>query len=343
MVGWKHVTLGSLALASWYWLGLAVVDVMRKSHKPGKGISRESILASNMSSDDELYITDLRLDTTCCDNLMDRDLDRELMICMPTVARRDGVEYISNAVKSWAVMSSNSRLASRIAVFGMDTDNEIATSHKEAWVSRVFASPKNVPSAAWLTLEMRASAGTKQPRKRTHGDSDARIEWRSKEAMDYVEVLERCNELAEGRYLAIVQDDVLFTPAMADVVTTLDEIMRDNKGTTVANKERWCSASLFDISRNEIRSGGKSWYRHRVEKLETSNMVARVYARDDQTELRRFVRFVRQHFDESPIDWLADTFCRRRRSFTYVLHPNPVRHRGVVSSFADNDRTGTVT
>jgi N-Acetylglucosaminyltransferase-IV (GnT-IV) conserved region len=349
-----------------------------------RNVSGSAILANEnrllsyqgIASDDEESITNLRLQVHAekDEGLSGRQRKEELLICMPTVTRRDGVEYVSNAVKSWWVASRGSSSSSslqRLIVFGMDADPATAAAHQRLWQGRVFsdaeAAGRRHWSSSWLIAASRRSSSLQTtPRRRTHGDSEARVRWRSKEVLDYAEVLERCAELAGGRYVAVVQDDVLFAPAMAHVARVLDDNDTSALRTRTRRQQRrpggasvetgddgraarrrrhqppWCAASLFDLGGG---GGGGEGGKVRFKRLEVSNMVARVYATedDDGQEVSRFVGYLRAHFDASPVDWLADSYCAGRRRVTYALHPNPVRHRGAVSSFAENRRDGMVT
>jgi hypothetical protein len=180
----------------------------------------------------------------------------------------------------------------------------------------------------WLRLERRGSDDVPAPVRQTHGDGPERVAWRSKEALDYAEVLERCASLARGRYVAVVQDDVLFAAGFRRVSAWLDEL-EDAAG------EPWCSASLFDMSGGP--GGGAAV-------LRSSNMVARVWdVGDGGRAVGRLAAYLRARFDASPVDWLADAWCKRRRRRSWAAAPSLVRHRGRVSSFADNAREGTLT
>lgn len=251
-----------------------------------------------------------------------------LLVCMPTVARAGGAEYVSNAVKSWALAAP--RAAPRLAVFEMDADAAVRAAHRSAWMSKVGVAPPG------LVVRERGSEEVVEPVRRTHGDDEARVRWRSKEALDYAEVLERCAEMAEGRYVAVVQDDVLFTAGFRGVVDWLD-VLHGIVG------ERWCSASLFDLPTQpwQWRWFGADM---RARELQSSNMVARVWdLSDDRKAISGFVAYVRRQFDSSPVDWLAGSWCKKKRRRTWTSLPNLVRHRGMVSSFEENSRKDTLT
>lgn len=253
--------------------------------------------------------------------------------CMPSVTRmRNGshVEYVSNAVKSWRLATKESEDLRDLTVFDMD---KAPRAHPE-WLKQVFSSEvKTLPN--WLKHEKREGK-VRTPRKLTLGDSRERVEWRSKEAMDYAEVLNRCasSAPADVEYVIIVQDDVLFGLQMRNVLQWCDEHMKsklvtNEKGTT--RMVRVCGASLFDLAKDEAEDGHK---------LRSSNMVARVWKRES---VESMVKYLRYNFDEAPVDWLADRRCRSQRGQTFVMEPNPVRHRGAVSSFMQNEREGTLT
>jgi N-Acetylglucosaminyltransferase-IV (GnT-IV) conserved region len=264
------------------------------------------------------------------------DTREDMLVCMPTVVRRDDVEYVSNAVKSWRAITVDGRSPGlrRLIVFDMNSNDESSIAHQSSWLNRTFASDaafKYALADGWLVLE-HGGRVMREPRMLTHGDSVERVRWRAKEALDYALVLQRCSRLAKGRYVAIVQDDVLFTRGITEAVSWLDEHM-------AGAEDAWFSASLFDVGDHQPKAGEL-----RARKLNSSNMVARVYdSIDGQRNLRRFVRYLRARFDESPVDWLADQYCAAHRRKSYVMLPNPVRHRGAISSFADNKRTGLLT
>lgn len=64
-------------------------------------------------------------------------------------------------------------------------------------------------------------------------------------------------------------------------------------------------------------------------------MVAKVFRRDVAHD---FVTYATEMFDHSPIDWLVRYFCEDRRQKILVRCPNPVHHKGEVSSFKHNKR-----
>ena len=258
------------------------------------------------------------------------------IVCMPTVARRAGkVEYVSNAVKSWRLATWNSTTVRRLVVFDMNVpvgDGKLPT-----WLNAVFGrgiGRKELPS--WLTLLTRESEDLTAPRKLLHGDSEERVKWRSKEALDYAEVLRRCAGLAQVAYVIIVQDDVLFTERVNEVVSwcdanMVDEIVTDEE-TGRRRMRRVCSVSLFDLPGTKTGVDAHS--------LDASNMVARVWKMD---RVSAMVKYFVANFDEAPVDWLAGRICKSQRRKTLVMEPNPIRHRGKVSSFEQNDRDGLLT
>lgn len=257
------------------------------------------------------------------------------LVCMPTVTRRSGrIEYVSNAVKSWRLATNGSTTLRRIAVFDMDVPMSSGT---PAWLDAVFGeSIKGKETPSWLTLLKRESKDVGAPRKHLHGDSEERVRWRSKEALDYAEVLRRCAELSKGPYVIVVQDDILFTERVNEVVdwcerNMVDEMVTDEK-TGRRRMMRVCSVSLFDLP------GAKSGIDGHV--LDASNMVARVWKVDRVSTMEKYFR---TNFDEAPVDWLADRICKSQRRKTLVMDPNPVRHRGKVSSFDQNNREGLLT
>lgn len=286
-----------------------------------------NVLSSSSPSDDEVAISSAILPT---EDYIPADFSARGVACMPTVTRtRDGrhVEYVSNAVKSWRLATNGSLDLRQLTVFDMD---EHPTA-EPLWLRKVFQSGfRDLPT--WLKLEVRVGQLV-QPRKLTLGDDEKRVHWRSKEAMDYSEVLERCAEGTDVEYIIIVQDDVLFRLEMRHVLHWCDEHLQDTFVTNANGRPklvRKCSASLFDLTGRE----------QDAHELRSSNMVARVWRRD---MVGSMVRYFRANFDEAPVDWLADRRCKKQRRRTVVMEPNPVRHRGSVSSFAANKRGGTIT
>lgn len=257
------------------------------------------------------------------------------LACMPTVTRRSGnVEYVSNAVKSWRLATNRSSVLRRLAVFDMDVP---ISSAPPAWLNAVFDEfVRQGETPSWLTLLKRESDELEAPRKHTYGDSEERVRWRSKEALDYAEVLRRCAELTEGEYVIVVQDDVLFTERITEVVDwcerhMVDKVVTDEK-TGRRRMKRVCSVSLFDLP------GTKSGVD--AHEIDASNMVGRVWKTD---RIPAMEKYFQKNFDDAPVDWLADRICKSQRRKTLVMDPNPVRHRGKVSSFDQNNREGLLT
>lgn len=284
------------------------------------------------SPDNEPAISEGRLPAS--DKQESRSNTEHLLACMPTVTR-ENVEYVSNAVKSWRLATNSSIGLGRLVVINMDVpSSEIRKNEHPEWLEAVFGN-KDVSLPSWLiTLEREGAPQT--ARKVTLGDSLSRIAWRSKEAQDYAQVLSRCAKYAQGQYVLIVQDDVLFTSALKDVVQWADSAFvrheyTDSRG---YNKvRRVCSLSLFDVPKKE--NYGKD-----LHTLDSSNMVARIWRTED---VERVVSYISRRFDDAPVDWLVDDMCKIRRRVTLVKEPNPVRHRGAISSFAGNDRRGLLT
>lgn len=280
------------------------------------------------SSDDELAVSAYRIhagDASSPDAL--RAAAAEPTTCMPSVTRSNGsVEYVSNAVKSWYL--AHSRAPPPLIVFDMD-----AKPGGRAWRNAVGAI-----SGSWLTT-LHLEVPFRTPRKRTLTDSVQRVRWRSKEARDYAAVLRECawravEQGAESDALVlIVQDDVLFRPDAARARTWADGAMRlgarsRKSRTGQVLPQRVCSASLFDM-------GGVG-----NDVLVSSNLVARYWR---VGEAKAAAEYFERHFDDAPIDWLADDWCKKKHAVVAVMRPNPLRHRGRVSSFAENKRDNLLT
>lgn len=148
------------------------------------------------------------------------------------------------------------------------------------------------------------------------------MRWRSKEALDYAEVLGRCAAETHGDFVAVVQDDVLFRRSWEGV----EGWIRELEGATGG----WCSASLFN---DEDGVEG-------VRVLRGSNLVGRVWKVRDVHDVSMFIR---KRFDKSPVDWLVDDWCRRKKLKSWARGRSFLRHRGRVSSFKENAREGTLT
>lgn len=172
------------------------------------------------------------------------------------------------------------------------------------------------------------------PRKQTLGDDPDRVKWRSKEVLDYAQVLRRCAHMAKGEYVLVVQDDVLFTPRINSVLEWADRVLVEGAREVDGKRRmvRICSGSLFDLPSEQTEQDGHV--------LESSNMVARLWRVD---AVERVVKYLEQRYDDAPVDWLMDDMCKGRRRLTLVMEPNPVKHRGRVSSFAGNQREGMLT
>lgn len=50
--------------------------------------------------------------------------------------------------------------------------------------------------------------------------------------------------------------------------------------------------------------------------------------------LRKFIPYLRSHFESSPVDGLLNSFIEKHQLGFWVFHPNLVQHVGVVSSRA---------
>lgn len=250
-----------------------------------------------------------------------------LLTCMPTVSRPNNVEYVSNAAKSFRLATNNSATLGHLVVFLMD--NPI-TKASTRWLRRVTRSAKQPP---WLHVLQR-EGDVRAPQKQTLGDTLERVQWRSKEVLDYAQVLRRCAHMATGEYILIAQDDVLFTPEINNVLDWANRVLVDGVREVDGRRKmvRVCSGSLFDLPGTRTGEDGHV--------LDSSNMVARLWRVD---AVERVVQYLEERYDEAPVDWLVDGMCKGRRRLTLVMEPNPVKHRGKVSSFAGNQRDGMLT
>lgn len=250
-----------------------------------------------------------------------------LLTCMPTVSRPNNIEYVSNAVKSFRLATNNSATLGHLVVFLMDHPTTKASTR---WLRRVTRSVKH---PLWLHVLQR-EGDVRAPQKQTLGDTLDRVQWRSKEVLDYAQVLRRCARMATGEYILIVQDDVLFTPEINTVLDWANRVLVDGVREVDGRRKRVriCSGSLFDLPGAKTREDGHV--------LDSSNMVARLWRAD---AVEKIVHYLEDRYDEAPIDWLVDEMCKRRRRLTLVMEPNPIRHRGKVSSFAGNQREGMLT
>lgn len=295
--------------------------------------SRPVLLSRTVSPTDEAAIS---AGILAVEDVVPPSFAERAVVCMPTVQRRAGaVEYVSNAVKSWRLATNSSTVMRRLVVFDMNVPIQVG--RLPSWVDAVFGRRgrrRKLPS--WLTVLTRESGDMTAPRQFLHGDSEERVKWRSKEALDYAEVLRRCAGLTDAAYVIVVQDDVLFTERVNEVADWCDVHMVDRMVTDEESGRRRmmrvCSVSLFDLPGTRTGVDAHS--------LDSSNMVARVWKKD---RVPAMVKYFVSNFDEAPVDWLADRTCRSQRRKTLVMEPNPVRHRGRVSSFEQNDRDGLLT
>ncbi len=274
--------------------------------------------------DDEAGVTAYRIEATGT-----QFSTQQAPTCMPTVTRSDGeVEYVSNAAKSWYL--AHNGVPPPLYVYDMDADTQ-----PTRWRSRVGAS-----QTTWLK-QLRLDLPSVTPQRYTLNDSVTRVKWRSKEALDYSGVLRDCARIArlsptttDDTVILVVQDDVLFRREITTSREWAANALADSGRSRVnrAGREvpvRTCSASLFDLG-----DGVGD------EPQGISNLVARYWR---VGEADAFADYIERHFEDAPVDWLADRWCRRRRATVPVLRPNPVRHRGRVSSFIENKREELLT
>lgn len=301
-------------------------------------------LSESAKPDDEDQITLGRLSL---EDSVPSTYKEGMLACMPTVSR-EGVEYISNAVKSWRIATNGSHTIRRLIIFEMDNSksNKNSSSSFPDWLGRVFfdnVGIKRLPS--WLEIHQRQGEA-REARKQTLGDSKSRVNWRSKEAQDYAQVLKRCTEMVatSAKYVLIVQDDVLFTSGIQNAVHWADEVLKEkeyfDERRGKNTMQRICSGSLFDITPHQgddLHNSPLSKDGHVQHK---SNMVAKIW---QLSFAARVVQYIERNYDEKPVDWLVDDMCRHGRRATLVMEPNTVRHRGAVSSFPANQRHGLLT
>lgn len=305
-------------------------------------------LSGSVKPDDEVQITLGRLPF---EDRVPPAYKEGILACMPTVSR-EGVEYISNAVKSWRIATNDSDTIRRLIVFEMDykADNKSGNNPSSSfpgWLQNVFFEEiayKGLPS--WLEIHQRQGE-VREARKQTLGDSKTRVTWRSKEAQDYAQVLKRCTEMVSAtsaKYVLIVQDDVLFTTGIQNVVRWADEVLKEkehfDEGRGKNIVQRICSGSLFDITQDQRDDLHNSPLSKDGHVQHTSNMVAKIW---QLSFAARVVQYIERNYDEKPVDWLVDDMCRHGRRATLVMEPNAVRHRGAVSSFPANKRHGLLT
>lgn len=258
---------------------------------------------------------------------------------MPTVRRSIPTNYLSNAIKSWRLATNHSSILRTLVIFNMDPIHPHYNLESQFLQDLFINSPSSrskLPS--WLRLYQRQTP-LRSPRKLTLQDSAARVAWRSKEALDYAEVLQRCASLASSdmQYIIIVQDDILFRPSIRNVIHWSHQHIRpqvDKHDPQRHRLRRVCGASLFDLPPNNPNRLPDAHV------LQTSNMVARVWPINYVTALHKYIL---HNFDEAPVDWLADRKCSGQKRSVLVMEPQPVRHRGAVSSFAENNRFDSLT
>lgn len=260
------------------------------------------------------------------------------LACMPTVTRANGsVEYVSNAVKSWYLVHKRSgkRRIPPLVVYDMNSIN----SNNNNWASKI-GDPSTMENEPWFSI-VRLNLTHVNPTRHTLGDNPQRVRWRTKEARDYAGVLRDCarratnmySSAASENYVLMVQDDVLFRRDAASSHLWAQRIMNDSQRTRVTYSgktvhQKVCSASLWENASHN--SDGEE-----EEEMKGSNLVARYWRIDD---VENIAAYIERHFDDAPVDWLADRWCRKRRGVVPCKRPNPVRHRGKVSSFAENKR-----
>mmetsp|Transcript_6891 Transcript_6891/g.20970 ORF Transcript_6891/g.20970 Transcript_6891/m.20970 type:complete len:289 (-) Transcript_6891:872-1738(-) len=239
----------------------------------------------------------------------------KMIACMPTTLRPRHVDYVTAAVRSFRQATRDHPHLRRLVVFVMDKNP--STNYVAARLARTA---KKHP---WLTVLEREDRESRKPTRMLHGDPPERVQWRSKEALDYIEVLRRCTDLAKDDQLVVIfQDDVEFDPSLWSVTNWADDMLR-------RLQKKVCVLSLSDIKQK------KDGAPERI-----ANMVAKIYDRKTANE---FVDYASDMFDHSPIDWLIMYFCKDRGQKILVRVPNPVHHKGLVSTFSRNRRNQILT
>mmetsp|Transcript_28015 Transcript_28015/g.110137 ORF Transcript_28015/g.110137 Transcript_28015/m.110137 type:complete len:109 (-) Transcript_28015:2112-2438(-) len=104
---------------------------------------------------------------------------------MPTVSRPKGASYVDAAARTFREVTRNSPYIRRLVIFVMDLEPQ-----KNAVVQRLKRASK-AHHHSWLTVLDGERRNAQEPARREHGDPPDRIMWRSKEALDYAETLER--------------------------------------------------------------------------------------------------------------------------------------------------------
>lgn len=115
----------------------------------------------------------------------DAPFNERIVACMPTVMRPGGVEYVTTALRSFREATRNHRNLRRLFLFVMDTDP--ASNRMAAQLERASMTTEG----EWLQVLPRQNAVNRKPERMNHGDSFERVQWRSKEALDYVQALQR--------------------------------------------------------------------------------------------------------------------------------------------------------
>ncbi|KAA8494079.1 hypothetical protein FVE85_4054 [Porphyridium purpureum] len=229
-------------------------------------------------------------------------------VCIPTVARPGGVEYLSSTLDSLAyqldLAGNKPAWLDGVTVYNMHVPAE-----EHVTPQRYFESKRS--RRAWLRVRIR-NEPVREHRVMTHGDGIRRVVWRSKEAQDYELTLQMC--MAENphvTYFAVVQDDVEFNEGIRDLASWVAQ--RYSRPAAV------CSLSLYDEDSATPPNG----------ELRADNMVARVWERSRAAD---FANYIYERYDVDPVDWLARSFCKRKRKPTRVMVPNPLSHRGEIST-----------
>eukprot|EP00762_Andalucia_godoyi_P004420 ANDGO_08142.mRNA.1 hypothetical protein Gasu_37920 len=249
-------------------------------------------------------------------------------------APRHSVEYLSATIRSFIKAASDvyplyvfvTDPHAGVTNSMVDIDEMCAAASASSEATTTAAAPSSASSTSSTTTSpyatppivfytrSDAARPVLKPVKKTLGDSDERIAWRSKEAQDYAFALQTCELFGsdEHQFVTIVQDDVHFSrKGMHSLETSLQEHAEKNG-------EKWLAVSLWDqhqsISFGPTRMDGA---------------VAKTY---NAVYAPLLYEYIYARYDESPVDWQISNFAKEHDASITVRTPNPVEHMGKASS-----------